>query len=255
MFELDNVEVRREGRTILQVEQLAIDSSAFTVILGHNGSGKSTLVNLLTGQFAPEQGKVSLNGKPVDKIKARSLAQQVAFLPQHLPQVAGLNVSELVKLGRYPWRGSLGRWREQDQQLLEEALSQTDMGRFANELVDSLSGGERQRAFVAMLLAQQSPILVLDEPTSALDISHQYQLMSLLSELNQRSGRGVVVIIHDINLALRYASKVVALKQGKVAFAGDTAELQDEALLRELFNAEFRLLSHPELSTKVAAVC
>ncbi|WP_163133512.1 ABC transporter ATP-binding protein [Agarivorans sp. Alg241-V36] len=255
MYQLTNIHVERGKRTILAIDELSIDPTAFTVVLGHNGSGKSTLLNLLTQQFAPEKGEISLNGKPLSDYKARQLAQLVAYLPQQLPQVAGMTVQELCKLGRFPWRGSFGRWQPEDYQAIEQAITQTDLLDYRESFVDELSGGERQRAFIAMLLAQQSPLLVLDEPTSALDISHQYQLMELLQTLNKQTQKGIVVIIHELNLALRYATNVIALKDGEVAFSGPKALLENESTLSELFASNIKLLNHPQDNSKVATVC
>lgn len=255
MFELEEVKVRRQGRTILAVERLELDSRGFNVILGHNGSGKSTLMNLLARQLLPDQGRISLHGKPISVLSQRKLAQQIAYLPQRLPEVAGLTVTELVKLGRFPWRGLLGRYAEEDHEMVRQAMALTHVDDYADQLADELSGGERQRAWIAMLLAQQSPLLMLDEPTSALDIAHQYELMKLLRTLNRDSGRGIIVILHDLNLALRFADQILALKQGRVLFQGDVEALQDEALLSELYGLPVRLLEHPEQAVKVVSVC
>lgn len=260
MFELTDVRVIREQRTILAIDNLTIPNDAFTVVLGHNGSGKSTMVNLLSGQFAPEQGQVLLNGKAVTAFAAKELAKAIAYLPQKLPDAAGLTVRELVRLGRFPWRGTFGRWQAEDEQFINDAMAQTGTAAFADTLADSLSGGERQRAWIAMLLAQQSPLLILDEPTSALDVGHQYQLMELLAKFNAATGRGVIVILHDINLALRYASHVVALHQGKLAFAGDKTLLHDEQRISGLYGADVRLVDHPlpqvaGANEKVAVIC
>lgn len=255
MYRLSEVEVIRDERTILSIPDLTIESDQFTVVLGHNGSGKSTLVNLLSNQFAPEKGRVTLNDKKVSDFSSKQLAQQVAYLPQKLPEVAGLTVRELVRLGRYPWRGVFGRWNQQDAQIINKAMMMTGVESYAESLADQLSGGERQRAWVSMLLAQQSDILILDEPTSALDIQHQYQLMALLKDLNEQTGKGVVVIIHDINLALRYASRVVALKGGQVFFEGQTQHLHDETLLSQLYSTPVKLIDHPTQDCKVAVVC
>ncbi len=255
MYQLSKINVERDNRSILSIDELSIDPTAFTVVLGHNGSGKSTLVNLLTQQFSPDSGEISLNNKTLASYKARELAQLVAYLPQQLPQVAGMTVHELCKLGRFPWRGSFGRWQPQDYQAIEQAIVQTDLVEYRDSFVDELSGGERQRAFIAMLLAQQSPLLVLDEPTSALDISHQYQLMELLQSLNKQTQKGMVVIIHELNLALRYATNVIALKHGKVVFSGPKSLLENEATLSDLFASNIKLLEHPQDHTKVATVC
>ncbi len=260
MFHLQSVEMVRGGRTILSVDSLNIPANELTVVLGHNGSGKSTLVNLLSGQMAPDTGSVELNGHSLSSLKTKELAKQIAYLPQKLPSSAGLTVQELVRLGRFPWRGALGRWNSEDKQIIEQAMERTGVTPFAQSLADDLSGGERQRAWVSMLLAQQSPILILDEPTSALDVHHQFQLMALLSELNKTENVGIIVILHDLNLALRYATHIVALKKGQIAFEGNAEMLLDEARLSALYESPITLIDHPApaetlASRKVAVVC
>ncbi|MCE2596664.1 ABC transporter ATP-binding protein [Motilimonas cestriensis] len=255
MFQLNQVNVRRDGRDILSLPELTIATDKLTVILGHNGSGKSTLVNILAGQLKPDSGQVLLNNQALVHLSARALAQQVAYLPQRLPAASGLTVAELVKLGRFPWLGTFGRFRKRDQKIMNQAMADTDILAFKQVLADQLSGGERQRAWIAMLLAQQSPVLVLDEPTSALDVGHQYQLLALLQRLNRTTGKGVVIILHDINLALRYADAVIALKQGKVVFQGDHSSLLNEAQLSDLYQANIQLINHPTKDKKVAVVC
>lgn len=260
MFTLSGVEMVRGGRTILAIEQLDIPTNELTVVLGHNGSGKSTLVSLLSGQQAPDTGSVQLDNMPLHSLSSKALAKAVAFLPQKLPASAGLTVRELVRMGRFPWRGALGFWRQQDSDIMAAAMEKTGVSAFADSYVDELSGGERQRAWVAMLLAQESPVLILDEPTSALDVQHQYQLMALLAELNQQQGCGIIVILHDLNLALRYATHIVALRQGRIAFDGPAASLADEQRLSELYQTPIRLIDHPNAAeqaatNKVAVVC
>ncbi|PWI32479.1 ABC transporter [Vibrio albus] len=261
MFTLNNVQVVRGGRAILSVDHLSIPTNELTVVLGHNGSGKSTLVNLLSGQNRPDTGEVLFRSQPLHRLNAKARARAIAFLPQKLPASLGLTVRELVRLGRFPWRGTLGRWRNKDEKMIQQAMEKTDVANYANTFADELSGGERQRAWVAMLLAQQSPVLILDEPTSALDIHYQYQLMDLLSELHKNHGKGVLVILHDLNLALRYATRILALKQGKVMFNGSADDLADERLLTKLYHTPIRLIDHPQPATpssethKVAIVC
>ncbi|MCJ8351277.1 ABC transporter ATP-binding protein [Moritella sp.] len=255
MFELKNVVVNRDGRDILSIEQLQIDSNEFTVILGHNGSGKSTLAQVLAGQLKPDSGKIEFSEQLMSTLSTKLLAQKIAFLPQRLPEVAGLTVKELVRLGRFAWRGTFGRYNQQDTDIIETAMQQTDTAQFCDHIADSLSGGERQRAWIAMLLAQQSRVLILDEPTSALDVGHQYDLLSLLQSLNRESGQGVIVILHDINLALRFATRVVALKQGKISFSGDHSILFDSKKLSALYGTDITLIDHPSRDEKVAVVC
>ena len=260
MFQLSNIKIVRDNRTILSIEDLTIPTNELTVVLGHNGSGKSTLVNLLSGQMSPDSGIVELNGTSLSSFKSKDLAKKIAYLPQKLPTSAGLTVEELVRLGRFPWRGALGRWNAQDKSIIQQAMERTGVADFSQALADDLSGGERQRAWVSMLLAQQSPILILDEPTSALDVHHQFQLMGLLSELNKKENVGVIVILHDLNLALRYATHIVALKKGQIAFEGHADKLLDEHALSTLYESPIRLIDHPvpaktAASEKVAVVC
>ncbi|MCJ8338678.1 MAG: ABC transporter ATP-binding protein [Pseudomonadales bacterium] len=255
MLQLNNVRVSRDNREILHIKQLQIDTGKFNLILGHNGSGKSTLAKLLAGQIQADSGTVLINAKASDKYKPRELAQEIGYLPQYLPQAPGLTVAELVKLGRFPWRGILGRWRDQDRSIIDTAIAQTDLGGFTDTLVDQLSGGERQRAWIAMLLAQQAKVLILDEPTAALDLAHQYQLLKLLQKLHREQGCGVIVVLHDVNLALRFASEVLALQQGRVFYQGDVEQFADPALLSKLFNVDIVLLDHPQSADKVAVVC
>jgi iron complex transport system ATP-binding protein len=260
MFQLSNIKMVRDNRPILSVNELTIPTNELTVILGHNGSGKSTLVNLLSGQLSPDQGSVYLSGTSLSSLKSKELARKIAYLPQKLPASAGLTVEELVRLGRFPWRGVFGRWNAQDKQIIQDAMDRTGITDFSHALADDLSGGERQRAWVSMLLAQQSPVLILDEPTSALDVHHQFQLMGLLSKLNNKENVGVIVILHDLNLALRYATHIVALKKGRIAFSGSAEALLNEEALSSLYETSICLIDHPSsdktLATKkVAVVC
>jgi iron-chelate-transporting ATPase len=254
MLCLRNILVERDGRQILSLPSITIDPTAFTVILGHNGSGKSTLMNLLAKQTQPDQGSITLGDQPLAAISARDFARKVAFLPQQLPQVDGLTVAELVRLGRYPWRGMLGRWRDDDAALVQQAMQDTDVLHQAQRPVEQLSGGERQRAWLAMLLAQQSPLILLDEPTSALDLAHQYELMALLSRLNRQYGRGIIIILHDVNLATRFAQRIIALKHGQGFFDGTPEQLLDSPLLTRLFEIPISLLPRECDALPVAVV-
>lgn len=260
MYSLYDIQMVRGGRTIVSIDQLQIPTDQLTVILGHNGSGKSTLVSLLSGQQKPDSGKLTLHGRMLSSYRAKALAREVAFLPQKLPESVGLTVRELVRLGRFAWRGTFRRWNSNDERIIDESMEKTGIRSFRDHLADTLSGGERQRTWVAMLLAQQAPVLILDEPTSALDIHHQYQLMALLAELNRVQNCGIIVILHDLNLALRYASHILALKNGRVAFKGPVDVLLDEQTLSELYHSQIRLMEHPDPSqdsrtNKVAVVC
>ena len=246
MFALEDLRVSRSGKTILSVDSLQLGADGVTVIIGHNGSGKSTLVSLLARQIPPDSGRVVLDGCDLERYSQRQLAQKVSYLPQRLPPVAGLDVRELTGLGRFAWRGTFGRLGSADRKAVEQAMLDTGCAALSDHTVDTLSGGERQRAWIAMLLAQAAPVLVLDEPTAALDLAHAYDVMMLLHRLSREAGRQVIVILHDINLAARYADRIVALKAGHVAFDGPPQALLEPTLLPDLYGVDMVLLDHPD---------
>lgn len=235
MFSLEAVSRLHGTREVLALDKLALGGEGLTVIFGHNGSGKSTLLGLLARTDTATTGQISLNDQPLARIGQRILAQQVAYLLQRLPPVPGLNLRELVRLDRYPWRGALRRWQVQDHTAVEAALIATGGMERAEALVETMSGGARQRGYTAMLLAQDAPILLLDEPTSALDPGHAYGVMRLLRGLVDATGRRVIVVLHDVNLAARFADRVVALRAGRIAFDGAPAALLTPAILSMLY--------------------
>ncbi|MFP8967673.1 ABC transporter ATP-binding protein [Pokkaliibacter sp. CJK22405] len=243
MFELQQVKVVRAGRTLLNVPSLRLDTRKFTAILGHNGSGKSTLLKLLARQMAPDEGSITLDQQPLSRFSTKALARRLGLLPQHLADTQGLSVQELVRLGRYPWHGMLGRFSPEDQRQVERAIEETGLTQYRDAMTDRLSGGERQRAWIAMLLAQQSPLLLLDEPTSALDLGHQYDVLGLMRRLNQQQGLGVMAILHDINLSVRYADHIVALRGGEVVYDGEAEAILDPTLLSRLYDIEIALVA------------
>lgn len=242
MFTLEQVRRRHGDREVLRIDRLAIGNDGVTVILGHNGSGKSTLMGLLARQDRPDEGRISLEGGPLSALAQKTLARRVAFLPQRLPPVHGLTVRELVRLGRFPWRGALGVWRAEDHAQVDRAMAETGIAPLADRLVEQTSGGERQRSWIAMLLAQDAPVLLLDEPTAALDLAHAFEVMTLLRRLARDSGRRIVVILHDVNLAARFADRIVALKAGAVAFDGPPASLLTAEVLANLYEIDMSLL-------------
>lgn len=254
MIEARDIRVRHGGRTVLDIERLCFDTESITAVLGHNGSGKSTLMKVLARQAKPDAGEVLIDGRPAAAFSQRELARRVAYLAQHLPEAAGMSVGELVRLGRFAWRGTLRRWTGEDLREVEEAMRLTGVEAFAARQVDTLSGGERQRAWTAMLLAQAAPMLLLDEPTSALDLAHQYEVAGLLRRLNREAGRGVLVVMHDINLATWFADRVIVLGHGKVRFDGPPSKLMAPGLLSDLFEVPIDLVDHAATGRPIAVV-
>ena len=252
MFELHHAGFSVPDKQLLQAIHLRFESHKVYGLIGHNGSGKSTLLKLLTRQNAPSQGRVTLDGHDVASYSARDYAKQVAYLPQHLPTATALRARELVAMGRYAWTGLLGRHNATDQAAIEQAFALTHTERFADQLVDTLSGGERSRIWLAMCLAQQSRFLLLDEPLAALDIAHQLEVMGLVRELSQRLSLGVVIVIHDINLAAQYCDELVALKQGQLLRTGTPAEMMTAEVLHEIYQVPMHILPHPHSGAPVA---
>ncbi|MBM3117589.1 ATP-binding cassette domain-containing protein [Jeongeupia naejangsanensis] len=254
MFELHDVAFTVERRALLRPTSLRFDEGQVCGLIGHNGSGKSTLLKLLARQQAPTAGTLSLDGKPVGEWQSQAFARRVAYLPQHLPSAENLLGRELVEFGRYPWRGLLGRTRTDDRERVARAIELTHTDAFADRLVDTLSGGERQRVWLAMLLAQESRFILLDEPLAALDLAHQVEVMSLIQRLSRELGLGVIVVIHDINLAARYCDRLIALHSGAVLTQGTPAELMNAATLEAIYGLPMRVMPHPVADHAIAIV-
>lgn len=245
MLRLSGITHAYDGRTVLEIGALEFRPGSFTAILGHNGSGKSTLMRLIAREIRPDGGTILLDGQPVARWRSRAFARRLAHLPQRLPEVPGLTVRDLVALGRYPWRGAFGRWGAADDAAVETALAETGMHSLSACFADEISGGERQRAWIAMLLAQEAPLLLLDEPIAALDPGHQVEVLRLLAQLGRERGRDVIAVLHDVNLAARFAERVIALKRGRVSFDGPPARLMDEATLSALYDTAIELVPRP----------
>lgn len=245
MYTLDGVSFVVGERTLLAPLTLNLRAGRVSGLIGHNGSGKSTLLKLLARQQQPSSGTLRFAGRMLADWESRAFARQVAWLPQHPPASNGMTVRELVSLGRYPWHGALGRFAARDRDKVSEALYLTGLERFAGRTVDSLSGGERQRAWIAMLVAQDSACLLLDEPISALDIGHQIEVLDLVRTLSVERGLGVVVVLHDINMAARFCDDLFALKGGRLLAYGTAAELIDSKTLGEIYGVPMGTVPHP----------
>ncbi len=234
-FDVSNLGVHIGGMAILRNMNLGFREGEVTALLGHNGSGKSTLLKVLARQLAPSSGNVHLLGKCFNHTGAREFARNVGYLPQHPPGTDGLTVRELVALGRYPWRGPLGRYNEDDHRRIDHAIEDTGLCQFRHRSVDTLSGGERQRAWIAMLLAQQTRCLLLDEPISALDVKHQVETLRLVHHLAEDRALTVIVVLHDVDLAARFCDRLVALKEGQLVADGSPREIMDTGILESIY--------------------
>ncbi|MEE2522614.1 ABC transporter ATP-binding protein [Pseudarthrobacter sp. J75] len=224
---------------------LTIPEGAFTVIVGPNACGKSTLLKTLARLIKPHAGEVVLDGRSISAIPAKELARTLGLLPQSSIAPDGITVAELVARGRYPHQKLLRQWSQADEAAVSEAMSMTGVTPLSGTLVDELSGGQRQRVWVAMVLAQETPLLLLDEPTTFLDIAHQIELLELFRELNRERGYTLVAVLHDLNHASRYADNIVAMKDGKVVAEGAPAEVITEELVEEVFALPCRVIEDP----------
>ncbi|MDQ1110786.1 ABC-type cobalamin/Fe3+-siderophores transport system ATPase subunit [Microbacterium testaceum] len=223
-----------DRRVISENLSIAIPDGSFTVIVGANASGKSTLLRALARLLAPTAGVVRLDDRPLGEYQPKELARAVGLLPQTSLAPDGITVIDLVARGRHPHQGFLRQWSIDDEAAVTEAMDATGTADLSGRLVSELSGGQRQRVWIAMALAQQTPILLLDEPTTFLDIAHQIELMELLTDLNAQ-GRTLVAVLHDLNQAARYGTHLIAVKDGCVVAEGAPAEVVTAEMVEEVF--------------------
>lgn len=245
MYVIDGVSFRVGERVLLHPLTLNLARGRVTGLIGHNGSGKSTLLKLLARQQPPSAGTIRFEARALPDWDHRAFARKVAYLPQQLPGADGMSVRELVALGRYPWHGALGRFTGRDREKVQEAMYLTDVERFAGRAVDSLSGGERQRVWLAMLVSQDSECLLLDEPISALDIAHQLDVLGLVRRLSEEKGLGVVVVLHDVNMAARFCDDIVALRSGALLAQGAAAQMMCAETLSAVYGIPMGIVPHP----------
>nr|WP_277881805.1 ABC transporter ATP-binding protein [Coleofasciculus sp. FACHB-T130] len=238
-----------EGVPIIKNLDLAIPEGKITALVGANGCGKSTLLRGLARLLKPRNGTVYLDAADLFKLSTKEVAKQLGILPQGPVAPEGLTVRDLVALGRYPYQNWLQQWSKEDERLVALALATTGMTELAERSLDTLSGGQRQRAWIAMALAQDTEILLLDEPTTFLDLAHQIEVLDLLLELNQTQGRTLVMVLHDLNQACRYADYLVAVKEGCVYAHGTPMQVMTEAMVREVFGLGCRIVEDPVAGT------
>lgn len=236
-------------RAVLRGLDLELPDGAVTAIVGPNGCGKSTLLRSVGRVLRPSSGAVLLDGEPVHRLHTREVARRLGLLPQTNVVPEQLTVRDLVARGRFPHRGPFGRWTHGDEQAVTEALAATGTTELAERVVDELSGGQRQRVWVALVLAQQTPVLLLDEPTTYLDLAHRLEILRLLRELNAARGITVVMVLHDLNEACRYADHVIAMREGAVVAAGAPVDVITPELVREVFGVECLTVPDPVAGT------
>jgi len=245
----DNVTIGYDKRVISENLSVEIPDGKFTVIVGPNACGKSTLLRALSRLLKPEAGTVLLDGKAISSYPAKEVARRLGLLPQTSIAPDGISVADLVARGRYPHQKLIKQWSRDDEAAVVFAMNATGVTELSGRLVDELSGGQRQRVWVAMVLAQQTPLMLLDEPTTFLDIAHQIDLLELCSQLNREQGNTMVAVLHDLNHACRYADHIIAMKDGEVVTSGRPAEVITAELVESVFGLPCRIIEDPESHT------
>ncbi|MFK0524918.1 ABC transporter ATP-binding protein [Paenibacillus illinoisensis] len=247
MFRLETskLDIAYEERLIVEDLNIQIPQGKITALVGANGSGKSTILKTMARIMNPKAGSVLLDGKSIHKQSTREVAKQLAILPQNPTAPEGLTVTELVSYGRFPYQKGFGSMRAEDKRMIEWAIEVTGMTEFHDRPIDQLSGGQRQRAWIAMALAQETDILFLDEPTTFLDMAHQLEVLQLLEMLNATANRTIVMVVHDLNHASRYAHHMIGIKKGKAIATGSPVEVMNCDVLREVFNIEADIVIDP----------
>lgn len=239
-FYTENLSVSYNQVPIIENLNIDIPLDKITVIIGSNGCGKSTLLKALT-RVINYKGTIILNDIDILKEKTKVLAQKISFLPQSPESNLGLTVSELMAYGRFPYQKGLGILNEKDFKMIDWALEVTGTKAFKHKRIDTLSGGQRQRIWIAMALVQETPVIFLDEPTTYLDLAHQLEILELLKSLNLEQKRTIIMVLHDLNQASKFADYIIALKNGKVVASGEPKSVITNEVLKEVFNIDAKI--------------
>ena len=241
----ENLAVAYDDDLIVDDLELQIPRGKITVIIGPNGCGKSTVLKALGRILKPKNGAVYLNGEDIRSLSTREIARKMAILPQSPQAPAGLTVGELVAYGRFPHQQAFGKLGTKDRQVIAWALEVTKLTELETTTVDNLSGGQKQRVWIAMALAQQTDLILLDEPTTYLDLSYQLEVLELLYRLNREQNCTIVMVLHDLNLAARFADYIVAIRGGAIICHGSPAEVMTAEVLRETFRIDAKIVADP----------
>lgn len=241
----ESLSLAYDKRVVIDGLDLVVPSGQVTAIVGPNGCGKSTLLRGLSRLLSPTEGRVLLDGHVIGELPTKEVAKRLGLLPQQPIVPEGITVVELVERGRHPHHGLFKQWSRDDESIVAAALEMTELVELAGIPVDSLSGGQRQRAWIAMALAQRTPVLLLDEPTSFLDIAHQIDVLELVRDLNAREGTTVVMVLHDLAMAARYADHLVAMSGGAIVAEGTPASIVTPQIIESVFGIAASVVADP----------
>lgn len=240
-IEVKDLDVAYEQKYIIKNMNLEIPKGKITMIIGSNGCGKSTLLKTIARIITPKKGEIKLDGVSLKAQAPKEIAKKMAVLPQSPIVPSGLLVKELVSYGRFPYQSAMGGLKEKDIEMVNWAMKVTGIAEFSERSVDSLSGGQRQRAWIAMALAQETEILVLDEPTTYLDMAHQLEILMLLQKLNKEENRTIVMVLHELNNAMKFADYLIGVKEGEVVFRGKPLDVITNENLYTLYGIDAKL--------------
>ncbi|MBC6003845.1 Probable siderophore transport system ATP-binding protein YusV [uncultured Clostridium sp.] len=246
-----NLNISYGNVDIVKDLNLNIPKGKITTIIGANGCGKSTILKTIGRVITPKSGNIYINGKDIYKENPREIAKNMAILPQSPQAPSGLTVEELIAYGRFPHQKGFGKANDKDKDIVNWALEITGIEEFKDRNIDDLSGGQRQRAWIAMALAQETDILLLDEPTTYLDLAHQLEILKLLEDLNKKQGRTIVMVIHELNNAARFADHMIGIKKGRVVCEGSADEVMTKENLKEIFNIDAEIVKDPRTKKPV----
>ncbi|MEO3845171.1 ABC transporter ATP-binding protein [Streptomyces sp. B22F1] len=241
-----NVTLPYDSRVVAEHLSVAVPDAPFTVVVGPDACGKPTLMRALARMLKPRTGAVLLDGEAIGTLPARKVARTLGLLPQSSVAPGGITVGDLVARGRYPHQGLLRPWSREDERAVRESMAATGVGELADRYVDELSGGQRQRVWIAMALVQQTPLLLLDEPTTYLDIQHQIDVLDLCAELHETQGRTLVAVLHDLDHAARYATHLIAMRDGRIVAEGAPNDIVDAELVERVFGLTCQVIAAPE---------
>jgi iron complex transport system ATP-binding protein len=245
MIKAKDLKLCYDEKIILDNINLDIEKGKITALIGSNGCGKSTLIKAIARILAPKSGTISMEDRDILKMPSKEVAKLLAMLPQSSNALEDITIYDLVKQGRYPYHTLLSFWSKRDEDIVLESIKKVGLIDEKDRTLNNLSGGQRQRAWIALALAQDTDIILLDEPTNHLDIKYQLEILNILKDLNEKENRTIVMVIHDINHALKYADNIVAIKDGNILTQGSKDEVINEELIKNVFDVECKLIDSP----------
>jgi len=238
MLSISNISYKYQKDNVLKNLSFELQKGDYCAIIGPNGSGKTTLLNIISGAFKKQEGDICISGKKIEDYQVKDLAKQISVVPQRSEPVYHFSVFEMVMFGRHPYQTRWNYYNPEDEYIVTDALQKTNLWSLKDRMTSQLSGGEFQRTLIARAIAQQAPLMLLDEPLANLDIPHQFEILEILSELNCTQQTTILMVIHDVSLALQNIPKCLLLKNGQLTYFGDTSNICRQNMIFNLFDLD-----------------